>query len=215
MLRTRTPSAQVIIAWLSHSIVIAGVTLIAMLGLDEPPPALFFLAEGILWFLLASLTFDYRRFVNIVALSVDEVGLAERFEIWQRRGYPIALALSFVLQFVALTPLLRETGGPIDSPFAPLVLVYAVGSGLMARTFPGMLGAGIAALAYYAAFVLDYGFATSFERPASWVYIATMGMIIALVICVSSLLTLEALRGNENLTSEVEGPPASSHREES
>lgn len=186
-LRDRVPSGgrfsvaeQAIAVWLAHSSILVGVTLTVQIGLGHLPPALFFVAEGAIWIMLAALTMRYDALVEFVGrfFPIVRRRLADSLATWQRRGAIAAFGLTFVLQFVALTALLLETGGPIASPFAPLVLAFAILPMLLANKVRTICIAVFTTIAYYAAVVAIEGSGDTGDYAEPGVFVAVMTLIV-------------------------------------
>lgn len=179
-----TPTEKVVAAWLSHALVLAAVLPITVLGLGESPPPIFIAAEGMILIFLATLVFSYEAFAEAAGklfLASRSTELAHLFSSWQKRGFPVAISLTFVLQYVALTSLLLQTGGPLNSPFSPLILLYAVFSVLFANSARGVLICMVLSVTYFLILVSQYGYEVIGERPGPWTYAAVMTVAIALI----------------------------------
>jgi uncharacterized RDD family membrane protein YckC len=98
---------------------------------------------------------------------------------------------AFVVQFVALVPLLLETGGPIDSPFAEMTLAIAVFTPFVANNPITIVSVLVSSIAYYALLILAYGSGASgktvtithkvyyeWKHPTVWAYFCVNVMIL-------------------------------------
>lgn len=183
-----TPKEQGIAVWLSHAMVLVVVILVMVIGMDEPPPLLFVAAEGgilvIILSVASSFVEDVAEFIARYWESRKQflMGAARRWtKSW---GPPVAFAGAFLLQYVAVTPLVLETGGATASPFAQLAVAFAVFTPLLAnerRTVWISLGLF---LGYYAFMIV--GFGRSGDVPEEGVFFA----VTALIVVVTVILTM-------------------------
>lgn len=179
---------QVVAVWMAHAALFVGITIIFLAGLDSRPPNSFMACEALIWLLLALPSVSYDRLVLLLERYFSG---ADRWQSAIRpavqRMMVLSLLLTFVLQFVALTPVLIETGGP-ESPFAPLVLAFAVGAMMLSnRVLAGFLAA-LCSLLYYAILVLTYDPQNVvYHFSSSSISVAVFGLVIALAALMSSL----------------------------
>jgi hypothetical protein len=115
----------------------------------------------------------------------------------QRRNESIAgvvLIIAFVLQLLALVPLLDETGGPIDSPFAQMSVAVAVFTPYLANN-PITVGAvGVVIAGYYIALVTLMDTAGG-SGPYLTVNLSILA--IAVVLAMGAILRERELRGDD------------------
>ena len=115
-----TRDEQALAVWVSHTVI--PIAVVAIVGFAyQKVPIGFIVPEVVIWvvFTLLSPTFDAPA-VGILKLFNRDEYLID-VEAFRHRALPAAFTTAFVLQFVALTFLLAETGGPITSPFASFV----------------------------------------------------------------------------------------------
>jgi hypothetical protein len=96
-----------------------------------------------------------------------------------------ALFIAFVLQLGALIPLLRDTGGPIHSPFAPMAVAIAAFTPFLANYSKTVGIVTLLTVVYYVAIVGIFD-----DLDTQWAYLAVNVSILAL----SSALTLGDIR---------------------
>jgi hypothetical protein len=171
-----------------------------MLGIGKPPPTLFLSAESAILIIFAALVFSYDSFAELTGrlmFASDGRRIARALAVWQRRGFPVAVSMAFVLQYVALTALLLKTGGPIESPFAQMILVFAVASVLLARALRTVIACVGLSLAYYSALVALYGYGPSEGRSDPGIYVAVTTLVLALAVGLVVLERLEVSRSTE------------------
>lgn len=163
-----TREEQLTIVIVAHVSFLVGVTVIMLRAFGSPasgwPPAGFVICEAIL---IAGCFFA--AFVDAKPLAgwfKKTFGSSEdpdrparhRPSGARRRFQATVLLLAYVLQFVALVPLLEATGGPIDSPFAPMALAIAIFTPFIANKSWTVCFVVLTAVVFYAVFVDRYGF---------------------------------------------------------
>ncbi len=159
-------------------------------GFSEGAPDAFYFAEGGILLILGTFLGDFSNVPKFFSRWFPRLGaaFARATVAWARSGPRYAFALAFVLQYVALTPLLKLTGGPIDSPFAQLVVAFAVFVPILAS---GSFTIGFSVLwsvGYYATFVATSGFdSADAARPSPWVFFAVTVLILFVTVGVTVL----------------------------
>jgi uncharacterized protein YndB with AHSA1/START domain len=118
----------------------------------------------------------------------------------RRRFQATVLLLAYVLQFVALVPLLEATGGPIDSPFAPMALAIAIFTPFIANKSWTVCFVVLTAVVFYVVFVDRYGFEpvvlapsadrTGFELADTRPDPASFAAVNVLILILATILTL-------------------------
>lgn len=179
-----TPEQQGAAVLLSHCVISLSVVSFMLIDRDALPPTGFNVAEFailVTFFLLVS------RWDAFVSFAKDHDIKAQALREWQLKWLPYAFALAFVAQYIALTPLLRNTGGPIGSPFAQLAVAFAVFVPLLANSLGTILIALFSSIGYNIGMVLGYSADDSKLHPSNWVYVAVTSMIIVLTVTLTVL----------------------------
>ncbi len=198
-----TRDEQAFAVWLSHTVIPVGVTVIAILAYGHVPVG-FIVPEVVIWTVFTALipNFDLPAVIVLRLMKRDEY-LVD-VEALRHRVLPIAFAFAFVLQFVALTFLLADTGGPITSPFASFVIAYAVFSSLLTSQLWALGVALLVPTAYYSAMVAVYGFGSQSDRASVGVYLAVTLFIIWLTVWLAFLSRLPAWRMHQTIDAEAD-----------
>lgn len=193
-----TTEEQVVAVWLSHMTILVVVSAIMLVGLKHWPSKWFLLGEGIIWLTFTLLFFRPDALPRFVARYFPSAGrsLKDAIDGWQQKGPPFAFALAFFLQFAALTPLLEETGGPIDSPFTQLAVAFAVFTPILANRIRTIVIALLASIGYYWVMIEMYGFGSG-ARPNIAVFGAVTTLILTLTVGLATLDRLETIREPE------------------
>lgn len=185
-----TPAQQAVAVALAHFVILGSVILITELGFHKSPPAAFiWLESGILALFIPLIpTWDVELPFGLS--SAPLVRLQTRL---RRRSF-VAFALTFALQFFALFYLLRDTGGPIDSPFAQLAVAFAVFTAILANAYLTIAFALVVSLLYYGLLVLHYGFGPEVDQPEPIVFFFVTFLIVSLSVGLAVLDRLERER---------------------
>lgn len=195
---------QIVVVFVAHTAILAGVYFAMAAYFDTAPPDQFWAAEaGILLISAIGGCLDTRPFSNVAQAWIPRVvrsmlrnsmkllaGTAWRIVGLLRIGRSdtsasvsrraenfraIILLVAFGLQFVALEGLLTSTGGPVESPFAPLAVAIAIFSPFVANNPATMFGILVTTLVFYFVMVNDYSFVgdgVDAGRPSKWAYYA-------------------------------------------
>jgi hypothetical protein len=185
-----TPEEQAVAVWLSHIVILSAVVLITKVGLERWPPNGFVWSEIVILVMFLTLVPSWESLTSFVGRYLSKQrreSIADWPERYRQKGRPVAFAVTFVLQFVAITPLLTETGGPIDSPFAQLAVAFAVFTPLLANRYPTIAIALVGSLAYYGAMIWTHGFDETLEQPAPGVFFAVTSLIVILTVSLTVL----------------------------
>lgn len=158
-------------------------------GLPKMPPLRFSIYEGIILVMcFLAVSAKPQPFISPWKLFAKwplraEAWIAEHGTKVRERLMAIALLVAYIVQFLALVPLLEATGGPIDSPFAQMALAIGIFTPFIANKFWMMGFAVITAVVYYAIFVSTYGFEDpNAQRPTPGSFFAVNAMILVLAI---------------------------------
>jgi hypothetical protein len=183
-----TPKEQAVAVWLSHTTILIGVIVIMLAGFDRLPSGWFLGGELAIWVVFVLLFVDLGELPKFVGRYFKTLGrlMGRAIDRAQDAGPPVAFAMAFVLQFAALTPLLIETGGPIDSPFGQLAIAFAVFTPLLANEQRTIGIALVGSIGYYWVMIETYGFGGS-ERPDIAVFGAVTTLILSLTVGLATL----------------------------
>lgn len=189
---------QVVAVWLSHTTILLVTSAIMLIGLDRWPSKWFLLGEGLIWVTFTLLFFRPDALPRFVGRYSPGIGrrLTATIDFWQDKGPPFAFALAFVLQFAALTPLLEETGGPIDSPFTQLAIAFAVFTPILANELRTIGIALVASIGYYWVMIELYGFG-GVARLGIGMFGAVTTLILGLTVGLATLDRLDSGREPE------------------
>jgi hypothetical protein len=172
-----TPHEQAVAILLAHGLIVIVVTAIMLLGVKEAPPWQFLAGEGLILALCVSIIGKFEGVADFRYFRGAKDPIRRFFEDWRQDGPPLVFAVAFVLQFVALTPVLMETGGPMDSPFGQLALAFAVFPPILANRLMTMLIALISSILYIAIMVMMHSEVSS-SAPGKGVFIAVSGLVL-------------------------------------
>lgn len=198
-----TRAEQAFAVWLSHTVIPIAVVGIVIFAYGHVPVG-FVVPELVIWTAFTALipTFDLPTAALLRLVKRDEY-LVD-IEALRRRALPPAFALAFVLQFVALTFLLADTGGPITSPFASFVIAYAVFSSLLTTQLWALGVALLVPTVYYTVMVAVYGFGSQSDRASLVVYLAVTLFIIWLTVWLAFLSRLSLWRLQSTIDAEAD-----------
>lgn len=206
-----TPTEQSVAILLSHLAILLVVTLIMVIGVGESPAWQFLAGEAGICLLCATIAFRLDSFAEFAGHWEEgwEKRLEQWFDGWREKSPKAIFAVAFVLQFVALTPLLVQTGGPVDSPFAQLALAFAVFAPLLANERTTIAVALVTSVLYYFGMILVYGDDEFTNRPGPWVFFAVSTLILVATVLLSMLERWEADRQRKQ---EMRAPAAEEGR---
>jgi hypothetical protein len=198
-----TRDEQAIAVWFSHTAIPVAVTVIVATAYGQVPLG-FLVPEAVIWtvFFVLTPSTDAPAAWLLRLFGRDEYVVD--VEVLRRRGLPGAFATAFVLQFVALTFLLVETGGPITSPFASFVVAYTVFSSLLTTQLWSLGIALVAPTIYYTVMVTTYGLGSASERASVGVYLAVTLFIIWLTVLLAFLSRLTMWRLQTSMDAEAD-----------
>jgi hypothetical protein len=198
-----TPDEQAVAVWLSHTVILFTVPAIDVIGIGRFP-AVFVSIEVLIWAVFAVLVPVYDVPARVLLSWIQRDEYLVDVEVLRRKALPAAFVLAFALQFVAITPLLADTGGPIRSPFAAFVVVYAVFSALLTTKLWALGVTLLVSTIYYTAMVAEYGFGHARELPTLGVYLAVTLLIIWLTVWLAFLSRLSAWRLQSSIDAEAD-----------
>jgi hypothetical protein len=179
---------QLAVVSASHLFLGLFVVVIMLAWFDHLPPWGFMGVEITIvvgCFLLAFVRFEPEAAKGVVQRYLKEKlssGGAGGPGPWRDRLEGGMLLSAFALQFAALVPLLRETGGPIHSPFAELVVAFAIFTPLLANQWWTMGVVLLLTIVYYVSLVWLYGSDEQGAQVGVWAYAAVNVMILTLTV---------------------------------
>lgn len=197
-----TSDEQAFAVWLSHTVIPVAVTGIVFFAYKKIPLG-FLIPELVIWTVFTVLTPAFETPAAFLRLMNRDEYLVD-IEALRRRALPAAFAIAFVLQFVALTFLLADTGGPITSPFASFVVAYTVFSSLLTTKLWSLGVALLVPTVYYTAMVAAYGFGDQSEQVDIGVYLAVTLFIIWLTVWLAFLSRLSLWRLQSTIDAEAD-----------
>jgi hypothetical protein len=198
-----TRDEQAFAVWLSHTVIPVAVVIIAAFAYRRVPLG-FIIPEGVIWVVFTVLIPSFEGPAAVFLSMVNRDEYLVDIEALRRRALPTAFAIAFALQFVALTFLLADTGGPITSPFASFVVAYAVFSSLLTTKLWSLGVALLVPTAYYAAMVAAYGFGSLSDRASLGVYLSVTLLIIWLTVGLAFLSRLSLWRLQSTIDAEAD-----------
>jgi uncharacterized protein YndB with AHSA1/START domain len=186
---------QLTMVWMGHALIVFGVGLILafLFGNESVGSAIhFFWAIEVAIIVLSFVTANTSSKPIVNALKDLFTGV-DKFEKWmerhgdtaRRRIQEATLLSVYTLQLASMTALLVATGGPIDSPFAPMALAIAVFSPFIVNKWWTVGLIIISTMVFYSVFVGIAGFDKEPTRPERGAYIAVNLFILLL----ASLMT--------------------------
>jgi len=193
-----TRDEQLTMVMTAHVLIFIGVWAIVGLifdhGLPRVPPLWFNICEGFI--VVMCFVVDFASPAPFVSAG-KKVGFSlRRLEPWidehgtdfKERCMAVALLVAYVVQFVAFVPLLKATGGPIDSPFAQMALVIGIFTPFIANK-PWTMGFAVTTtVIYYAVFVWQFGFESKgAQRPTAASFVAVNVLILLLAFVLTLL----------------------------
>lgn len=173
------PEEQAWAILLAHGLILVMVLAIMLLAVEHIPPWQFLVGEALICFLCVLIVADFGSFAVFIGRwsGGKERKLKQSFQRWKEDGPRAIFAVAFLLQFAALTPLLLETGGPIDSPFAQLALAFAVFPPILANHPGTMLVALVSSVIYIGVMVAVFSDHAS-GAPRHWVFVAVSALVL-------------------------------------
>lgn len=186
-----SPDEQAVAIWGSHAFILVAVTVIMLISVNEPPAAGFIAGESAIFVIYLILVPTWDRPNELRERFFPSKKKKENAYDWRRSGFYIAFAITFFVQFVALTPLLDQTGGPIDSPFIQLALAFAVFTQILANEIHTMAIGLLTSLAYYWGMLAFYDFGSAGGPPDHWVFGAVTTLIVAITVGLAVLDRLD------------------------
>lgn len=184
-----TRDEQAFAVWISHTVIPVAVSIIAVLGYGHIPLG-FIIPEAVIWTIFTVLLPSLEAPAVFLLRMINRDEYLVDVEALRRGALPAAFAIAFVLQFVALGFLLADTGGPITSPFAAFVVVYAVFSSLLTTRLWSLGVTLLVTTSYYAGMVLLLGFGSASDQASVGVYLAVTLLIIWLTVWLAFLSRL-------------------------
>lgn len=187
-----TPTEQAVAIGAAHGLVMVVVTIIMAVGMTDLPPWEFLVGEAVICFLCASIIGNFEAVADPVGRfsATKKKKMKDALRGWRNERPPVIFAIAFLLQFAALTPLLVQTGGPMNSPFAQLALAFAVFPPILANSPATMVVATASSVLYVggAVFFLD---ATS-GPPGKGVFVAVTALVLFATVGLAMLDRWEA-----------------------
>jgi len=171
-------------------VILAGVwSIMAAFGMASSPPAWFIGFEAAILVGCGLLTF---RIDASMLLAAPRRYLRSDGEVRPKRpkrdlegvaGF--VLLFAYALQFAALVPLLRDTGGPVTSPFGQLIVAFAIFAPFIANNWITSVTVLVTTIAFYATLIVIYGFGHAGNGASVWTYFAVNVMILVLAVVVT------------------------------
>jgi uncharacterized protein YndB with AHSA1/START domain len=188
---------QLSMVWLGHALITAGVALILLLGFGTQSTGS---SMNYFWILEAAIVFFGFVVANTNSKSIvggikKAVMAVDRLEAWMERHgdttkarvQAAVLLLVYAMQFASMVALLMATGGPIDSPFAPMALAIAIFSPFIVNKWWTVGLIIFTTMIFYILFVAIAGFSGEKTRPDPGSYAAVNLFILVL----ASIMTLK------------------------
>jgi uncharacterized protein YndB with AHSA1/START domain len=195
---------QLTMVWLGHLMIVIGVALILIFLFGEEsvgatiPSFWDIKAINLFWgievaIIVLSFVTANTQSKSIVDAFKGWMSNAKKFEDWmersgsavRRRIQETMLLLVYILQLGSMVALLLATGGPIDSPFAPMTLAIAIFTPFIVNKWWTVGFIILSTGVFYAVFVGIAGFDEDKTHPTRTAYIAVNIVILTL----ASLMT--------------------------
>jgi hypothetical protein len=155
-------------------------------GMAPWPPTGFIVCETLIIFGCAAVGYEdgpLRRAVMRFAGKKERTPGQQRVTLENVQG-KVLLAAS-ALQFVALWPLIIETGGPIESPFTQMAIVFAIFTPFIANRWMTSIAVLLITILYYAALVFAGQWSELDAAPPRGVYFAVNVMILVFAVALT------------------------------
>jgi len=176
-----TREEQLGLVVLGHCLILIGVCLIMGFFFPTPlrwlphwrwPPRGFWILEVVI--ILLSYIAASATSANVIS-GIEKINFGvqrlkhfvETHRHWKPRIQALVLLAVYVLQIAALVPLLKATGGPIDSPFAPMALAIAIFTPFIVNKWWTIGFIVASTMVFYALFVATFGFSPDVAEAAS------------------------------------------------
>lgn len=181
-------------AWMGHLLILLGVSLILRISFDSwstgPSLVYFYVIEGVIVAFGIIATISTRQIVSAIDRTVVNMDWSEEwmYENPTLKGRVQAgiLLLIFALQFGSMAALLIATGGPIDSPFAPMALAIGVFTPFIVNEWWTVALIIVTTMAFYVLIIMIVGFSGEKSHPQPIAYAAVNLFILGL----ASIMTL-------------------------
>lgn len=169
---------QFAVICIGHIVLTLGVTAVYWCTYGDWPPGWFLAGEAFIILTAAGFAFgDFSALGELTKIYVPP---------WNRKSRPtrvdrvaqILLLLLFVVQLVDVVPLLAETGGAIDSPFAQLTVVFAIFTPYVANNGITMLVSLAITIVFYVACVLYIAQSADLHAPAASYLVVNGGILL-------------------------------------
>lgn len=195
-----TREDQLTMAAIGHGLILLGVFLIVRFTFDSGSTGhslrYFYYCEIAIMAFGIIATASTRQVVSAVDKTAFDLDWAEE---WMNENpslkmhvQRLVLGAMFILQFVSMAALLEATGGPIDSPFAPMALGIGVFTPFILNKWWTIFVVIIATMAFYGLITSIVGFSGAENRPEPGAY-ATVNLFILAVASVVTLRRRDAL----------------------
>lgn len=182
-------------AWMGHLLILLGVSLILWVSFDDwgtgPSLLYFYVIEGVIVACAILATISTRQIVSVVDSTVVSMDGAEDWmyknpKLKDRVQAGILLSI-FALQFGSMAALVVATGGPIDSPFAPMALAIGIFTPFIVNEWWTVALIIVATGVFYVLIIAIMGFSGEESRPEPFAYAAVNLFILVL----ASIMTLK------------------------
>lgn len=195
-----TREDQLTMAAIGHGLILIGVFLILQFTFDPGSTGdslrnFYYCEIAIVGFGIIG-TVSTRQVVSAVDKSAIDLDWAEE---WMNENptlkmhvQSLVLAAMFVLQFASMAALLAATGGPIDSPFAPMALGIGIFTPFILNKWWTVVLVILTTLLFYGLITSIVGFSGSEYRPEPAAY-ATVNLFILILASIVTLRPRDAL----------------------
>jgi hypothetical protein len=180
---------QLSVVRMFHIVILGGVWAIVLASdMASSPPRFFIVFEISIILMCGLMSLENPPLKRFIARFIDskkkETVTENQSRVYFENIQGKALLVAFALQFAALWPLLTETGGPIESPFAQMAVVFAIFTPFIANRWMTSISALVITIAYYAA-LLTIAHWEELEPPSVWVYFGVNVMILILAVALT------------------------------
>lgn len=191
-----TPQDQLTMAWMGHLLILGGVTLTLWLGFHDwswtPSLIAFYVIEGVIVVFGVLATISTRQILsavdktNVVSVEGPEDWMYENPTLKDRVQSSLVILL-FALQFCSMATLLIATGGPIDSPFAPMALAIGVFTPFIVNKWWTVALTIVSTMVFYVLIILLVDSGGSTSSPEKGAY----AMVNLFILGLASIMTLK------------------------